>query len=345
MRLSPTRLALAAARTASFGRLVELLERLDRRAAPLLPVLTYHRVEEPERVAPDDPSLLSATPTEFERQMEYLAAHRRVLSLEELLALRRGRMELPPGAVAVTFDDAYEDFAEHAWPVLRRLGLPVTLFVPTAYPDRPELAFWWDRLHAALAGTGRRERLISPLGHLPLGRARERAEAFVALCDWVKAMPHERAMAVVDEFERQLGAPAAAGKVLGWAQLRELAAAGVALAPHTQTHPRLDQLPLDRAREEIEGSAADLRREIGHSPPVLAFPSGGHSDALVEWLPDAGFELAFTTARGSNDPRTADWLRLRRINVGRRSGLPAIRAQLLSLPERARARRLAPGPA
>lgn len=310
-----------------------------------MPVLTYHRVEDPERLPWDDPALISATPPEFALQMEYLAARRRVLSLRELLAIRRGRMEPPPGAVAVTFDDAYEDFAEHAWPVLSRLGLPVTLFVPTAYPDSAEPTFWWDRLHGALAGTESRDWLTTPIGRLPLLRARERAHAFAALCKWIKAMPHDRAMAVVEEVERALGGPEPAGRVLGWEALRELAAAGVALAPHTRTHARLDRLPPGRARQEITGAAADLRREIGHSPPVLAFPSGSHTDELVAWLPRAGFELAFTTVRGSNDPRAADWLRLRRINVGRRSALPAIRAQLLSRPARAQVRRLAPGPA
>ena len=28
-----------------------------------------------------------------------------------------------PGSVLITFDDAYEDFAQHAWPTLKRLRL------------------------------------------------------------------------------------------------------------------------------------------------------------------------------------------------------------------------------
>ena len=51
----------------------------------------------------------------------------------------------------MTFDDAYCDFADHAWPVFRRLGVPVTLFVATEYPDHPDRAYWWDRLHAGLS--------------------------------------------------------------------------------------------------------------------------------------------------------------------------------------------------
>jgi peptidoglycan/xylan/chitin deacetylase (PgdA/CDA1 family) len=35
--------------------------------------------------------------------------------------------------VAVTFDDAYENFYAHAWPVLRELAIPATLFVPVGF--------------------------------------------------------------------------------------------------------------------------------------------------------------------------------------------------------------------
>jgi peptidoglycan/xylan/chitin deacetylase (PgdA/CDA1 family) len=38
--------------------------------------------------------------------------------------------------VAVTFDDAFCSFAQNAWPVLRQLRIPVTIFVPAGYLGR-----------------------------------------------------------------------------------------------------------------------------------------------------------------------------------------------------------------
>jgi hypothetical protein len=55
-------------------------------------------------------------------------------------------------------------------------------------------------------------------------------------------------------------------------------------------------------------------------------------------LEEEGFELAFLTRRGLNDLSRPDWLGLRRINVGRSSGLTGIRLQLL--PQWARIQRL-----
>jgi hypothetical protein len=74
---------------------------------------------------------------------------------------------------------------------------------------------------------------------------------------------------------------------------------------------------------------------MGACPPAFAFPGGGHDAALRDVLAQEGFELAFTTRRGANDVAHADWLALRRANVGRASSLPVIRAQLLSWPAHA----------
>lgn len=313
-----------------FDGVVRLLERLDRPRAGRLAVLMYHRVAEPDEAAHLDPGLISATPGEFEAQARYLAATGRVVSLEQLLAARRGQATLPPGAVAITFDDAYRDFADHAWPALRRYGLPATLFVPTGFPDRPERAFWWDRLHHALGSANGGREVETPVGRLTLGDNGDRRRAFTALRDHLKRVEDAEARRAVDVICAELDPPPAPPPVLGWDELRTLAGEGLALAPHTRSHAFLDQVSAEQAREEVAGSRADLERELGAAPPVFAYPAGQHSDEVVRILGEEGYEIAFTTARGVNDLRRPEWLRLMRINIGGRSTLPVIRAQLLS---------------
>ena len=312
------------------GGLVGLLDRLDVHSDRAVPVLMYHRIDEPQRTPALDPRLISASAEEFSRQVAFLAARRRPLTLDELLSVRRGERPLPPRSVVVTFDDAYRDFAEQAWPVLRRHGVPATLFVPTGYPGRPDRAFWWDRMHAALTLTTCRSPVETPAGRLELRRPEDRAAAVRTVQAWAEAVPHAEALALADRLAVDLGVPAPQGTVLSWPELRALAQEGLALAPHTRTHPLLHRIPLDEARAEVTGSRDDLRRELGAAPPAFAFPGGSRTPELIASLPDAGFELAFTTARGGNRLPGADWLSLRRINVGRRSSVPVIRAQLLS---------------
>jgi hypothetical protein len=74
---------------------------------------------------------------------------------------------------------------------------------------------------------------------------------------------------------------------------------------------------------------ADLRREIADPLPLFAYPSGAYDERSVGAVERAGLVAAFTTRRGVNDLPSADRLRLRRINVGGRSSVGLLHAQLL----------------
>jgi len=320
--------ALSVTRSAAFSTCLASLERAGERCANLLRVLTYHRVDHFGARPELSPALISATPAAFEAQMAYLAAHYRAVSLAELLdACERGTA-LPPRSVLITFDDAYRDFAEHAWPTLKRYGLPVTLFVPTAFPGHSERAFWWDRLHQALNSDGA-EDVETPLGRLPLQTSSQRAEALPRLCDQMKQLAHAQAMSRVDAICAKFGLRTTQNGVLDWDDLRTLAREGVTLGAHTQTHPLMNRISVAEARAEAVGSLRDLEREVGPVARVLAYPGGAFNPAVTETLRREGFALAFTTIRGINDLQIADRLRLRRINVGRHTTLGVLRAQLL----------------
>jgi peptidoglycan/xylan/chitin deacetylase (PgdA/CDA1 family) len=312
-------------------------DRVERRPSDArLRVLTYHRVA-PANDPSLCPGLFSITPEGLERQLSDVASRYAPVSLDDVLACQRGGTPLPPGAFLITFDDGYQDFQEHAWPVLRRLGLPAVLFVPTAYPDAPDRAFWWDRLHAGLMCDGASKKLETSVGILPVATHAERMQALRQLKGFVKRLPAERAASLVDEVCERLDAPAPAGRVLGWDALRDLADAGLAVCAHTRTHPQLDRVSRETAREEIRGSLADLRRELGSAPPAFAYPDGRLCDDVLEILEEEGVELAFTTRRGVNDFPTHAPLRLERIPINARTSDSLLRVQLAFMrPRRAR---------
>jgi peptidoglycan/xylan/chitin deacetylase (PgdA/CDA1 family) len=95
-------------------------------------VLCYHAVSERWR-AP-----LSVAPGALSEQLESLVSrgYRGATFTEAVSAPPAGR------AMAVTFDDAFASVAELALPVLSRLGLPGTVFVPTDFPDSGRPLAW-----------------------------------------------------------------------------------------------------------------------------------------------------------------------------------------------------------
>jgi peptidoglycan/xylan/chitin deacetylase (PgdA/CDA1 family) len=68
--------------------------------------------------------------------MDTLKAHYNVLSPANLLEIIKGGRELPQKAALLTFDDGYRDNLEHAYPILKELGLSAILFVPTDFIDQ-----------------------------------------------------------------------------------------------------------------------------------------------------------------------------------------------------------------
>ena len=102
------------ANSGAFRTVVALLDRTGGERTNLLRVLTYHRVDEPQARPWLDPVLISAAPDVFEVQMKYLSANYQPISVFDVLEAveRRDQIILPPRAVLVTFDDAYQDFEE-----------------------------------------------------------------------------------------------------------------------------------------------------------------------------------------------------------------------------------------
>ncbi len=96
-----------------------------------LPVLAYHHVGRPKPGTYPD---LSVTPKHFERHMQWLAGRGyRTIRPADWLRWRRDGTGLPRKPVLLTFDDAFADLAEHAFPVLRRYGFTATVFVVTGH--------------------------------------------------------------------------------------------------------------------------------------------------------------------------------------------------------------------
>ncbi|MDD4953999.1 MAG: polysaccharide deacetylase family protein [Candidatus Omnitrophica bacterium] len=91
------------------------------------PIAMYHMIN-----TKDNPYVraLIVNPRTFRRQMHFLKTHRyNVLPLEELVDLIAQKKNIPPKAIAITFDDGYRDNYTNAFPVLKEFGLPATMFI------------------------------------------------------------------------------------------------------------------------------------------------------------------------------------------------------------------------
>lgn len=111
-------------------------------------ILLYHRISD------EGPGSTRVAPARFEAHLDALVdGGYRVLPLAQLLAGARAG-DLPPRAVALTFDDAYRSILVNALPLLAERRLPFTVFVATGPVDEGFGSYLsWEELRR-LAGTG-----------------------------------------------------------------------------------------------------------------------------------------------------------------------------------------------
>jgi peptidoglycan/xylan/chitin deacetylase (PgdA/CDA1 family) len=210
-------------------------------------VLLYHRVGRRTQSEVDLPIDL------FDAQLEALAATARVQPLDACLEALASPE--PPGAtdpIAITFDDGTADFVDLALPRLERHGLPVTLYVATAFVDEGR-AFPADGTPASWAAlrdaqsTGLVTVGSHTHGHLLLDRVPARDVEHQL--DRSKQLIEEHLGATPAHFAYPKAVAGSTGADAAVrARFRSAALAGTRANPYGRTDPyRLARSPIQRA--------------------------------------------------------------------------------------------------
>lgn len=103
-------------------------------------ILMYHMIRVPK--TPEE-ARYACPPARFYRHLAWLKKHRPLVSLAQIEAALAEQSALPEGAVAVTLDDGHADNYQNAFPILRELQVPATIFLTTGYLGRTNL--WMAR--------------------------------------------------------------------------------------------------------------------------------------------------------------------------------------------------------
>ena len=60
--------------------------------------------------------------------MSYFSRHYAILELDKAIGMMRAGT-LPKYPLAITFDDGYRNFYTHAFPILKKMRIPATMFI------------------------------------------------------------------------------------------------------------------------------------------------------------------------------------------------------------------------
>jgi peptidoglycan/xylan/chitin deacetylase (PgdA/CDA1 family) len=99
-------------------------------------ILCYHAIQQ----AWESP--LAVNPATFTDHCQWLARSRKVVDLDQAVNGMGITWVTRPGSTALTFDDGFGSVYERAFPILRRLGLPATVFLVAKTLAEPSPIDW-----------------------------------------------------------------------------------------------------------------------------------------------------------------------------------------------------------
>jgi peptidoglycan/xylan/chitin deacetylase (PgdA/CDA1 family) len=83
-------------------------------------------------------------------------------------------------------------------------------------------------------------------------------------------------------------------RILSWAALAEIAAAGVEIGAHSHTHPELDRVSSQELTAQVTCPKAELERRLGIPVRSFAYPYGRYSRRVRDAVQAAGYQAACT---------------------------------------------------
>jgi peptidoglycan/xylan/chitin deacetylase (PgdA/CDA1 family) len=300
---------------------VRLLAKLPRGH---LTVLAYHRIraDDARGEHPFDDGVFGPTVSQFREQIHWLTRSTEVIG-ESQLRLFVGRREpLPPRSTLVTFDDAYRDNFDLAFPVLQEFRVPAIFFVPTGLLEMRTLG-WWDSIAYLIKRTT--EPWIDLEGTKePLDGRRH--EIIDKLHERMKRSKASETAGLLKRLSTACRVPLPSPKsqdaeLMTWEHVREVSRHGIAVGSHTHTHRVLTTLEGDEVRDELMTSKTILEAKTGMPVHSLAYPCGGRGtfDSRCEAVArECGYSLAFSFTSAVNDASTMSPFDVKRLGASPR---------------------------
>ncbi len=281
-------------------------------------IATFHRVlDEARRGAYPYPGLV-VTPAELSDVLTYFRKRYTCGPLREVFERHRSGEKPKQPFLALTFDDGQLDNYEYALPVLKRLDVRATFFLPTDSIDR-QVPLWHDRLAFAVQQVLEMDhgpRHLEALLHTHSIEVTDTCDA-VLLATAAKELSNEDREEFVGSLEALAGGSAVPrwSGMMSWSQATRLAELGHELGSHSVSHAILTRCETgDRLRDELVRSKAMIEAKTGATVDSFCYPNGDHDERVARATAKAGYLRAVTTIGGCND-RQASPFTLRRLDM------------------------------
>ncbi|RKX26512.1 MAG: hypothetical protein DRP47_08045 [Candidatus Zixiibacteriota bacterium] len=296
-------------------------------------ILTYHRVldNQSHKKADTQPGMCVIKST-FDQQMAFIAKHYNPVSLGDISIALKEDQPLPDRAIAVTFDDGWLDNYTNAFPILKRHGIPATIFLPTELIISNQLpifiqvslllgedGIWPDKAIAAFKKVvleNDLDRDNPTLEKYKLDATASDASSFMVRLMHLNISQIEM---VADEIKRTGGIDKDKWNnqrwFINWDEMREMNQHQIDFGSHGQSHDLMINIRLEQVEQELVESKKTIESELNKPVTLFSYPNGDYNAKIKELVQKTGYDCAVTVTGCDVKESLPDRYALRRINM------------------------------
>lgn len=269
----------------------------------LVSIIMYHYVRELKHSR--FPEIKGLSTEEFKGQIKYIKKYYNIIGAHEMMDAIQSGSDLPPKALLLTFDDGYIDHFTQVFPILNREKLPACFF-PPAKCILENQVLDVNKIHFTLANVENKGKIVEHI-YQSLDRNRSAYGLDTTETYWqrfgkpgryddakvvfIKRMlqqelPDQLRKSIITElfnkyvtndekaFSREL--------YMSFEQIACLQRNGMYVGSHSFDHNRLNSLPKNEQKSQIDLSLRFLR-DIGSDTTrwIICYPHGAFNESLL----------------------------------------------------------------
>ncbi len=252
--------------------------------------------------------------SQLDKVINQLSKYYQFVSLQDAVDMVRGRKEVKPYSIALTFDDGYRNNITHAQPILQRYGIKAAFYLTTGHIDR-RAPLWFDRLDFALqqfSADGMEFKIGANRVSIDSSSKSALSESFKKLRELAKCMGNDLEMLkdleniasffesksirkIDDIFESDHWSV-----LLTWEEIEKSYHEGICFGSHTVDHIRLEFVDREMVKKQLIMSKEMIENVTGQHCDHFCYPNGSFNNDVAEIVKECGYLSAVTTVTGTN---------------------------------------------
>ena len=264
-------------------------------------VFTFHRVlSEDEYRQTTFQKSIAVSDVALQHFILHIKSRFDVVSLQDMIDFKHGKKEYSNknAYACITFDDGWYDNYTNAFPILKAMNVPATVFLSTDFIGTGT-GFWWQSLGDALSckklrgpKKDRLAKLLVPF----VGEAIVEVWNVDDIIAVIKQDFYDQALNITEQALEITG-QTLLSHGLDWSHCDVMSECGITFGSHTLSHPRLSLLQPSLLEKELRLSKTCIERRGVNYVNAICYPYGDVNGSVIK-AAEKHYDMGLTTQLG-----------------------------------------------